>query len=236
MMRKKPSRRKMRQFNLDETFRQLRTNIEFSQYDREIKVVNIVSTNPNEGKSTVAANLARIYSVKYRKVLLIDCDLRNASLHRYLGVSNAQGLSDLLAHYEVGTSLNHYREFQLVSEKDLNSSFLLLTAGSRVPNPQELLSSQRFFHFIQQAKKEFDMVIIDCPPCLAVSDSIPVCNASDGTLYVISAKDTDKKMAREAIAELNRNGANIIGAVLTKAENVSSRRYYYYGDEGEAER
>ena len=230
MMKRKPSKNRMKQFNLDETFRQLRTNIEFSQFDTQMKVINIVSTNPNEGKSTVASNLARIYSAKYDHILLIDCDLRNATLHKYLGISNARGLSDFLAHFELDTNIKEYKELQTVHEEDLNSSFQVLTAGSRVPNPQELLSSLKFVNFLKQARQEFDMVIIDCPPCMAVSDAIPVCNASDGTLYVISAKDTDKKMAREAIAELNRNGANIIGAVLTKAEDVASRRYYYYGE------
>lgn len=77
--------------NLDEVYRQLRTNIEFSQMDDTLKVINIVSTNPNEGKSSIARNLARIFADKYKKVLLIDCDLRNPSLNKQFHVSNAMG-------------------------------------------------------------------------------------------------------------------------------------------------
>ena len=83
--------KKINQFDLDEVFRQLRTNIEFSNLDQNIQMVNVVSSTPNEGKSTVSANLARICADNYSNVLLIDCDLRNSSLHKMLKTSNASG-------------------------------------------------------------------------------------------------------------------------------------------------
>lgn len=217
--------------NLDEKFRQLRTNIEFSQFDKKLKVINVVSTYPNEGKSTVALNLAKTYGAQYKNVLLIDCDLRNPSLHKYLSVSNAMGLSNLMTHFTPQDDLLQAKEIQLyISDPGIN--FYVLTAGQRIPNPQELLSSHSFRKLIELAKTQFSMVIIDCPPCLTVADAIPVCNASDGTLYVISAKDTDKSAARDGVNELRRSGANIIGAVMTKADwerHRSSDSYYYYG-------
>ncbi|WP_276911928.1 hypothetical protein [Dubosiella newyorkensis] len=96
--------RKIDQFNLDEVFRHLRTNIEFSQVDETVKVINVLSTFPNEGKSTVSTNLARIFADKYQNVLLIDCDLRNPTDHKMYKVSNAEGLTNLLTEY-VGDNL-----------------------------------------------------------------------------------------------------------------------------------
>ena len=222
-------RRKSDQFNLDEVYRQLRTNIEFSAMDEKIQVVNIVSANPNEGKSTVATNLARICTAKYNSVLIVDCDLRNSSVHKMYGISNSKGLSNLLSHYDRTTPIKSYEEIKQVSFPDTGRNLFVLTAGSRVPNPSELLGSRRFNDFLVQARKEFDFIVLDCPPYAAVSDAIPLCNASDGTLFVVSSLDTDKRQAKGIASDLKRNGANIIGVILTKVENFHSNHYYYYG-------
>ncbi|WP_289804475.1 CpsD/CapB family tyrosine-protein kinase, partial [Dubosiella newyorkensis] len=221
--------RKIDQFNLDEVFRHLRTNIEFSQVDETVKVINVLSTFPNEGKSTVSTNLARIFADKYQNVLFIDCDLRNPTDHKMYKVSNAEGLTNLLTEYVAGQSVFSYP--QVVSLQFKNGSRLFfLPAGSRVPNPTEILSSKKFGQFLQQARKEFDYVIIDCAPISRVSDGVPISNMCDGTIYVISAKETDKRAARSAIEDLNRNGAHVIGTVLTKVENTGSHKYGYgYG-------
>ena len=228
-MRKRTSREQKTKINLDERFRQLRTNIEFSQYDENLRIINVVSTFPNEGKSTVALNLAKTYAAQYRNVLLIDCDLRNPSIHKLMNISNTTGLSNLLTHYRSGDDLSEADEIVEATYEN-GHPFLVLTAGQRIPNPQELLASRKFRQFLEQTKKQFSMIIIDCPPCMAVADAIPVCNASDGTLYVISAKDTDKAAAKEGMTEIKRNGANVIGALLTKAEqsHKNSGSYYYY--------
>lgn len=231
MKRKKPSKATRSKMNLDERFRQLRTNIEFSQFDQNLKVINIVSTFPNEGKSTVALNLAKTYGVQFSNVLLVDCDLRNPSVHKLMEISNAEGLSNLLTHYTSEDDIFDQPEVQKVSV-DEHHHFYVLTSGQRVPNPQELLASKRFRQLMDNARKQASIVIVDCPPCMAVSDAIPVCNAADGTLYVVSARDTDKAAAREGMTELKRNGANIIGAILTKAEEATHRHGYYYYDYG----
>ncbi|MGM9946452.1 CpsD/CapB family tyrosine-protein kinase [Floccifex sp.] len=220
--------KKINQFDLDEVFRQLRTNIEFSKMDENIQIVNTVSTNPNEGKSTIASNLARICADKYNNVLLIDCDLRNPSLHRMLKTSNSTGLSNLLSHFDGNTSIITSSELKVLQLKS-GKIFYFLSSGSRVPNPLELLSSNRFSKFLQVARREFDFIIIDCPPVTACSDAIPICNASDGTLFVCSSKETDKRRAREAVRDLQRNGAKLMGVCLTKVEDFASKHYNYYG-------
>lgn len=220
--------KKINQFDLDEVFRQLRTNIEFSKMDENIQIVNIVSTNPEEGKSTISANLARICADKYRNVLLIDCDLRNPSLHRMFKTSNTSGLSNLLSHFNESSSILQSEEVKVLQTKT-GRQLYFMSAGSRVPNPLELLSSNRFAKFLQVARNEFDFIVIDCPPVTACSDAIPISNASDGTLFVCSSKETDKRRARDAVRDLQRNGAKLMGVCLTKVEDFSSKHYNYYG-------
>lgn len=227
--------KKQNQFNLDEIFRHLRTNIEFSQMDDDLRVINVVSTNPNEGKSIVSTNLARIFADKYKRVLLIDGDLRNPSDHKMFKVSNAKGFSNLLARYQPGTNVLSYEEIMPLEFSNQTILYFLPT-GRRVPNPTEILSSKKFSQFLEQARKEFDYIIIDCPPINRVSEGISISSMADGTLYVISAKETDKRAAKAAIDDLERTGANVFGVVLNKVEEVKSRKYGYgygygYGEE-----
>lgn len=222
---------KAEDINLDEVYRQLRTNIEFSQMDQALKVINIVSTNPNEGKSSVSRNLARIFADQYPKVLLIDCDLRNPSLNRQFHVSNAMGLTNLLTRFKEGMVIQNAEEIQYLDTGTENTLYFL-SAGVRVPDPTEVLSSRRFSRFIETAKKEFDVVILDCPPIFTVADGVPISNVADGTLFVLSAKDTNKADAKEAVGDLQRNGANLIGVVMTKVPGFKTKHYYGYGGYG----
>ena len=218
--------KKLKEFRLQESFRLLRTNIEFSTVDRKIKVINVVSTISNEGKSTVSYELAKVCADKYKKVLLVDCDLRKGKLHQKFLKNNDVGLSNILAEFDdVYTALNS-DAIKLI-DVGSNHPLYFISAGPRVPKPLELLSSNRFLRFLQWVRKEFDFVILDCPPACACSDSVPISNASDGTLYVISCKDADKRKVRIKIHELERNGANMIGLVLTKMETKSMDDYEY---------
>ena len=219
---------KSNQFNLDEVFRQLRTSIEFAQTDNKIKVVNVVSTFPSEGKSTVSYNLAKISTDKYNRVLLIDCDLRNPHIHKMLRVSNADGLSNLVNNYSTNIPLTQYEQIKTITQEN-GKVLYYITAGNRVPNPAELLGSHKFINFLNDARKIFDFIVIDCPPYGSVSDCIPLSNAADGTLFVVSSRDTDKYAARTAMKDLVRDGGNLIGIILTKVESFQSRHYYYYG-------
>ncbi len=230
-MAKKPAKmNKSDQLNLSEIYRQLRTNIEFSQMDSEVKVLNVVSTHPNEGKSTVALNLAKVFADKYKRVLLVDCDLRNPSIHKMLRSSNSKGLTNLLTRFTPETQIDTLPELREVNIGGGNK-FYFISAGSRVPNPTEVLNSRRFASFVKAAREQFNIVIIDCPPAFAVSDAVPISNLADGTLFVLSAKDTDKNDAREAVLDLQRNGANLIGTVMTKVPGFKSRHYYGYGED-----
>lgn len=223
------AKKKRNQFDVDEIYRSLRTNIEFSQMDDDIQVISIASTIPNEGKSSVACNLARIMAAKYKNVLLIDCDLRNPSVHKIMKISNRSGLTNIISEFQEGLSINSYEGVQQV-QYDGGQTLTVITAGHRVPNPSEVLGSKKMVRFLEQARKEFGYIIIDSPPVLLASETIPLCNLSDGVLYVVDAKNADKRKVKAAINDLKRNGGHVIGVVLNKVDMSDENRYGYgYG-------
>lgn len=223
------AKKKRNQFDVDEIYRSLRTNIEFSQMDEEIQVISMASTIPNEGKSSVACNLARIMAAKYKNVLLIDCDLRNPSVHKVMKISNRSGLTNIISEFQEGLSINSYEGVQQV-QYDGGQTLTVITAGHRVPNPSEVLGSKKMVRFLEQARKEFGYIIIDSPPVLLASETIPLCNLSDGVLYVVDAKNADKRKVKAAINDLKRNGGHVIGVVLNKVDMSDENRYGYgYG-------
>lgn len=219
--------RKHSQFDYTEIFRHIRTNIEFSTVDKELKSIAITSTQQGEAKTTTAINLAYIFATKYQRVLLIDCDLRKTMLHRYMKISNKSGLTDALLDY--GKTHTYNPEFfQTVHDSSFVGPLTILTGGIHVPNPSELLSSDTLKNYMQVLKKNFDFIIIDCAPVGVISDAIPVGNVVDGALFIVSAKDTNRKDAASCINLLQRNNVNVIGSILTKAEYSSHKYGYYY--------
>lgn len=223
------AKKKRNQFDVDEIYRSLRTNIEFSQMDEEIQALSVASTIPNEGKSSVATNLARIMAAKYKNVLLVDCDLRNPSVHKMMKISNRSGLTNIISEFQEGLSINSYEGVQQV-QYDGGQTLTVITAGHRVPNPSEVLGSKKMARFLEQARKEFGYIIIDSPPVLLASETIPLCNLSDGVLYVVDAKNADKRKVKAAIKDLKRNGGHVIGVVLNKVDMSDEKRYGYgYG-------
>lgn len=219
--------RKHSQFDYNEIFRHIRTNIEYTTVDKNIKSIAITSTKAGEAKSTVSINLAYIFATKYEKVLLIDCDLRKTMLHRYMRLSNQYGLTDALLNFSKTKKLN-MDYFQTVNHSSFLGSLYVLTAGVRVPNPTELLGSNMFKEYIKTLQDNFDFIIIDCAPVGVVSDAIPVGNAIDGTIFVVSSKDTNYKEAASCVSVLQRSNVNILGSVLTKADSGSGNYSYYY--------
>lgn len=205
---------KKSQFDNMEVYRQLRTNIEYSSFNKDIQVICVTSSNPAEGKSSVASNLATVAIAKYEKVLLIDCDLRKPVQHKIFKVSNKLGISNLMKEKsEIDLEIGGY--FQKFKDNSTDGKLYVLTSGKSVPNPQELLASDRFKELIEKFREMFDYIIIDCPPLNAVADAIPVSSIVDGTLFVVSAMDTAKQEAKNALTMLQRNGANVLGCVLT---------------------
>jgi capsular exopolysaccharide synthesis family protein len=203
-----------------EAFRTLRTNIQFSSIDKTTQVVCVTSAGPGEGKSTVAANLAVVMAETGKKTLLIDCDLRKPTLHKTFSLSNSVGLSDLLAGKIV---------FEKAVQESGVDNLMVLTSGTKPPNPSELLASSKIKKFITALRTMFDFIIIDTPPVLLVTDPQLLAGYTDGYLLVLASAEVDKDAAVKAKDLLEKVNAKILGAVLNKFETASGGYYGYYG-------
>ena len=216
------------QFDYIEVYRHIRTNIEYSTMDRELKAISITSTQSGEAKTTTAMNLAFIFAAKHEKVLLIDADLRKQTLHRYMKLSNRTGLTNALMDFQKTGKIDT-EHMQTVKDASFAGTLSILTAGISVPNPSEILGSQLFREYVEALKESYEFIIIDCAPAGSISDAIPVGNATDGTIFVVSSQDTNRKDAAACVNLLQRNNVNVLGSILTKADTeMSSYKYYYY--------
>lgn len=201
-----------------EAYRTLRTNIQFSALDEEIKVIVVTSTGPGEGKSTVMSNLAIVTAQAGQKVLLIDCDLRKPTVYKKLGLSNKAGLTNVLSQ---GKKIE-----ECIQLTDLDN-FYVLTSGPIPPNPAELLGSKKMKNLIKELSQVFDKVFIDAPPVLAVTDAQILSTMSQGVILVAAYGETDKDGIVKAKELLEKVDAKILGVVLNKVPEVSKE--YYYG-------
>lgn len=201
-----------------ESYRRLRTNIEYSSFDDKYKVIVVTSSFPEEGKSTTAGNLAISMSDTEKKVLLIDCDIRKPSLHKKFKISNSKGLTELI----MGKS-----SFDEVSYK-YNENLTVITSGSKVPNPSELLASEVMNIFLQEARENFDYVVIDIPPVQLVTDAQILGSKADGTLLVVKAESTKKNQVASSVGLLRKVNATVMGTVLNAVKNTVEKKYNYY--------
>jgi len=203
-----------------ESYRTLRTNLQYSSFDEEYKVIVVTSAEPGEGKSTTAGNLALSIAEGDKKVVLIDCDLRKPSLHKKFEISNTAGLSDVIVGKESISVVGHRH----------NNNLTILTSGKIPPNPSEMLGSKSMKALIDALKKVFDYVILDTPPVQAVTDAQILSNRADGTILVVRAEKTKKDSVVNSINLLKKVNANIIGTVLNGVDTKRNNYYYYYGD------
>ena len=211
-----------------EAYRVIRTSVQFAQAGKELQTIALTSCTPNEGKSTTIANLAVVLTQAGKSVLLIDCDMRNPTVHKNFNLSNKIGLSSCIS---MGTAVAD--AVQATGIEGLDA----LTAGVIPPNPSELLGSERMKNILQRAKEEYDYVLIDTPPVLPVTDSLVLGSMVDGLILVIDSGEVKVEMAREVKNQLVHAGANILGVVLNKVRSehhgYGYGYYYYYGHDGE---
>lgn len=203
-----------------EAYRTLRTNIQYSSFDKEIKTIAVTSAEMAEGKSTVAGNIAVSFAQSEKRVILVDCDLRKPSVHKNFKASNLVGLSEVLlgkATLQEGLQRR-------------NDNLYFLTSGKIPPNPSEMLASLAMTKLIEILKEEFDIVVLDTAPLKAVTDAQILSTKVDGTILVVRAARTKRDVVIEAKNLLDKVGANIIGTVLQAVENTRGKYYYYYGN------
>ncbi|MEC0369192.1 CpsD/CapB family tyrosine-protein kinase [Paenibacillus chibensis] len=226
-MRRSASKSKLimntnRRSNISEGYRNLRTNIQFSGWNHKLQVLSVTSTQAGEGKTTTISNLAVAYAHEGKKVLLIDGDLRHPSLQSMFNVSNRLGLSNILANQCTYGEILHQTEIE---------NLFLVTAGPVPPNPTELLSSEKLKEIIDFWKEEYDMILIDTSPVMAVADGLIVASISDGVILVVYAGKVKRDYIRKTKEKLELAKANILGVVLNnkKYSKSEAHQYYYYG-------
>lgn len=205
---------------ITEQYRTLRTNLQFSAVDKPLNSILVTSTNPSEGKSITAANLAVVYAQAGNKVLLIDADMRKPTVHYTFRLNNLRGLSNVL----IGDCALE----QATSSSDVDH-LDVLTSGPIPPNPAELLGSKQMKQTLEYAKTLYDIVIFDSPPTLAVTDSQIITQIVDGTLLVVRSKQTEIEGATKAADMLKAGKGRVLGTVLNDLDKTTSNSYYYYG-------
>jgi capsular exopolysaccharide synthesis family protein len=215
-----------------ESIKTIRTNINFSNInnDSEIKVILVSSSQSGDGKSFISANLAYSFSLEGKNVLLVDCDLRKGRLKEYFEMDTNKGYSDLILNYKPNTRIGSY----INKTKYENLSVLL--GGTMPPNPLELLSSKNNSIIMEKLKEKYDVIILDCPPVIGLSDALVMAKYSDYNALVVSNKKTTNKELELSLKAFENVGKKVDGVIMNKVakkNNSYYSNYYtnsYYGD------
>jgi capsular exopolysaccharide synthesis family protein len=205
---------------ISEQYRTIRTNLQFASIDKEYKTIMVTSSNPAEGKSTTMANLAIVMAQQGKRVLLIDADLRKPSVHYTFKCPNTKGLTSVL-------TKQAYLE-EAVYHSDV-PNLDLLPSGPIPPNPSELLGSLAMERLLSGQNDTYDIILVDAPPILVVTDAQVLANICEGVILVVSSGKTEIEQVVKAKGLLEMSKAKILGVVLNGKETKQSQYYYYYG-------
>jgi polysaccharide biosynthesis transport protein len=214
-----------------EAYRSLRTNLEFAGVDEPLKSIFIASAESEDGKSSIAANLAVVMAQGEKSVIVMDADLRKPNLHTFFGVSNEYGLSDIFrGRLSVEEAMKEWR----------GQPISILTAGTPPPNPTELLGSRKMVEIMGRLESMADVVIIDGPP-FVVADAAVLAARADGVLVVVRSGHTQQAAAKAMMEQIKRTGARVVGVAFNGVPRkgigyFGGNPYYaldYYGDEAE---
>lgn len=205
---------------ISESYRSLRTGLQFSTSEGLPRTLLLTSSKPGEGKTTTSVNLARMLAGIGLRVLLIDGDLRKARLHKVMNATNEIGLSNYLTGAKTAEE---------VVQATSNEKLLIMTSGPLPPNPAELLAGGKFAALLSLAAESFDMVLIDGPPIMGLADAPIISNFVHSTVVVVAANDTRRNVLRASLRRLKQSRANMIGAILNKFDVKLTGYGYGYG-------
>ncbi|MFC2094610.1 GumC family protein [Bacteroidota bacterium] len=215
-----------------EAFRALRTRVQYSRIAKDtLKTILVTSATPREGKTTISVNLAGSFALTNKKTLLMDCDLRKPTVHHVFKTQRVPGLIDYL--------FGDAKLDEIVKQTDIDNLSYIPT-GTIPPNPAELLDSNEMKDLLAKFRAEYDLVIIDSPPIIAVTDSEILSNMVDGTIIVVSADTTEIELMERAVELIKAENTHFLGTVLNnfsfKSGYGSYYKYYYYYSTPEAKR
>lgn len=206
--------------NISEEIRTIKTNIQFTTTDESIQSLLITSSIPGEGKSFISSNLACAFAQSDERVLLIDCDLRLGRIHKIFGLSNEKGLSNLLVSKDFDCK-GYFQKTEI-------SNLYVLSRGALVPNPSELLNSEKMKGLIEFLKKNFNRIIFDGVPINGLPDSLIMATLADRVILVTSCNYTKIDEVTKAKKALETVGANIAGVVVNRTSKVKKNKYNSY--------
>lgn len=206
--------------SFSEAIKAVRTNLKFASVDNEIKTILITSSMPGEGKSFISANLSVAFAESGSKTLLIDCDLRRGRQHKIFGLQGSNGYSNLL----ISNASKNYGKY--IKKTDITGLYLL-PMGTLPPNPIELLDSKKNKDFIENIKKEYDVIIFDCPPVNAVIDALTLTSIVDTILLVCSMDKTPKPLLETTKKKIEQVNGKVSGVIVN---NVNGSRKGYYNN------
>ncbi len=214
---------------ITESYRVLRTNVQFAGLDRPLETLMITSPGPSEGKSVTLANLAIVLAQSGKRVVVVDTDLRRPTLHKLFALPNDVGLTDAIL-----TADKPVTDFlqQPAGLKNL----VVLTSGAIPPNPAETLASEQMSRVIEALRKDADVILFDSPPALIVADAVILGAKVSGVLIVNDLGRTRRKMAQKVVEVLKRGRVNTLGLVLNRVPQANGYGYYYahyYGKYGD---
>lgn len=215
-----------------ESMQTLYSNICFSGIDDPIRTIAMTSATPKEGKSTLVCFLGIAVSEMKRRVLLVDTDFRRPQMASYFGKRNKVGLTNYVTDHKIVFD-------QIINETNAHGLYYV-DSGSSVPNPIELFNSKRFTEFIARARDTFDLVVFDTPPLMLFVDAAITSSKVDGVVIVAKANETNAKLTKHAISQLEKAKARIIGLTLNglgiEETSYSSYGKYGYGGQGKKKR
>jgi len=201
-----------------EAYRTLRTNIQFSKTDGELKTIMFTSSGPGEGKSTTIANTAVALAQSGKSVILLDCDLRKPVQHKIFHKKN-RGLTNVL--------VEELPVQDFLQDTDIEN-LRILTSGPIPPNPSELLGSRKMQEILDYLKTQADYLIIDVPPVIAVTDACVLAAKVDGVTLIVNSGSIRPEMARKAKDLLIKANGHLLGVILNRVEIEEEHAYYYY--------
>ena len=204
-----------------EAYRAIRTNLRFTTIDKTLRTLIITSANSGEGKSLTTANLAVVMAQLGLSVILIDADLRKPTQHRLFHLAQQPGLSNAL----LATNQHPHAYLQTVALPNLS----ILTSGIEPPNPADLLGSQQMKRLLEQLQEQADVILLDMPPLLAVTDAAVLASSVQDILLVVNAKRTPRAAVTRAVAVLQRVDAHLCGVILNEFSHTSRSYAYYEG-------
>ncbi|MEB8172351.1 polysaccharide biosynthesis tyrosine autokinase [Staphylococcus equorum] len=208
---------------ISEKFRGIRSNIMFSNADKEINSLLITSEKPSSGKSIISANIAVTYAQAGYKTLIVDGDMRKPTQHYLFDLDNNSGLSSL--------TINKATYSEAIKETNVEN-LGILTAGPNPPNPSELISSNKFKEIYNELLEHYDFIVIDTPPVNTVTDAQIYAQIVGNCALVIDAEKNNRNEVKKAKDLITKSGGKLLGAILNKMPlDKSSSYYYYYGDE-----